>query len=345
MTKVSIIVPIYNVEKYLAQCIESILIQSFKDFELLLINDGSNDSCEQICENFRLHDPRVKVFNKANGGLVSACKVGINNASSEFICFIDSDDWIKEDYLEILMRNQLIHGADIICCQAIKKFPKFEYNYSLTTLKSGIYKSEEIISKLINDGEIGSKLISNSRCGKLIKTKIVKNNLIFYNNEIIHGEDQQLIVPTLLDCENISIIDNYFGYYYRYNEESITGRYSSNLWDKLLNLNIAIEQILLKKSKYNFKIQLNNELVSFAIHSIFNEYNCKSNFLKRYLEIKKITNNKKLIIAIKNSNIVKISLHKKLLSLLILHKLPFLITILEDINQIRKRGFSNDKNS
>ena len=96
----SIIVAIYKVEKYLSQCIESILAQSYKNFELILVDDGSPDNCPVICDEYAKTDSRIKVVHKNNGGLVSARKAGIEIASGEYICFVDGDDFVQYDMLE-----------------------------------------------------------------------------------------------------------------------------------------------------------------------------------------------------------------------------------------------------
>ena len=99
---ISIIVPVYNVEEYLQRCIDSILNQRFKDFELILINDGSTDNSLKICKEYSLSDSRVKVINKENGGLSSARNAGINIAKGKYIGFVDSDDWINEEMYQTL---------------------------------------------------------------------------------------------------------------------------------------------------------------------------------------------------------------------------------------------------
>lgn len=99
---ISIIIPIYNVEKYLKKCIDSILCQSFKDFELLLIDDGSPDNSGKICDDYALKDKRIKVFHKKNGGVSSARNLGINESKGKWICFIDADDWIEKEFCETL---------------------------------------------------------------------------------------------------------------------------------------------------------------------------------------------------------------------------------------------------
>ena len=99
--KISVIVPVYNVEQYLPRCIESILAQTYNDFELLLINDGSSDNSGNICDEYAKNNSRVRVFHKENGGVSSARNMGLDNAQGEYVVFVDSDDFIRNKYLEI----------------------------------------------------------------------------------------------------------------------------------------------------------------------------------------------------------------------------------------------------
>ena len=111
--KISVIVPAYNTEKYLRRCIDSILAQTFTDFELLLIDDGSTDQSGEICDEYADKDVRIKVFHKANGGVSSARNVGLDNALGEYICFCDADDWVDNDYFE-QMRKKSIKCAEVL---------------------------------------------------------------------------------------------------------------------------------------------------------------------------------------------------------------------------------------
>ena len=124
MAKISIIVPVYNVEKYLSRCIESILSQSFTDFELLLIDDGSRDSSGAICDEYASKDARIRVFHKENGGVSSARNLGLDNARGEYVVFIDADDIVKEQYLEHLMYSD----ADLVVA-GVKSFGIREKQY------------------------------------------------------------------------------------------------------------------------------------------------------------------------------------------------------------------------
>lgn len=117
--KISIIVPVYKVEKYLHKCIDSILAQTLIDFELILINDGSPDRCGEICEEYEKSDPRVRVIHKKNGGISSARNAGLDIATGDYIGFVDSDDWIEPDMYEILYNECVKNECEIISCSSI----------------------------------------------------------------------------------------------------------------------------------------------------------------------------------------------------------------------------------
>ena len=117
--KVSIIIPVYNVEKYLNRCIKSILKQTFRDFELILVDDGSPDKCPQLCDDWCKKDKRIWVIHKENGGQSSARNVGLEAARGEYIGFVDSDDWIEKDMLQLLYDSILKCRADISMCDYV----------------------------------------------------------------------------------------------------------------------------------------------------------------------------------------------------------------------------------
>ena len=119
---ISVIVPVYNVEKYLDRCVKSILSQSFSDFELLLVDDGSPDRCGEMCDEYAKGDSRIKAFHKRNGGLSDARNFGIEKALGEYLMFVDSDDYIHEQMLETLHRLITENDADLAVCSAMDVF-------------------------------------------------------------------------------------------------------------------------------------------------------------------------------------------------------------------------------
>ncbi len=115
-SRISIIVPIYNIASYLRQCIESILRQTYTDLEIILVDDGSTDGCYEICEEYRQKDSRVTVIHKENGGLVSACKAGIRAAAGDLNACVDGDDWIEPDMYERMYRKMTGQDVDVVMC-------------------------------------------------------------------------------------------------------------------------------------------------------------------------------------------------------------------------------------
>ena len=114
--KISVIIPVYNAESTLRRCVDSVLAQTFTDFECLLINDGSKDKSGEICDEYARKDSRVKVFHKENGGVSSARNVGLDNARGEWVSFVDSDDWVEGDILESMYKTALLSGSSLVTC-------------------------------------------------------------------------------------------------------------------------------------------------------------------------------------------------------------------------------------
>lgn len=113
---ISVVVPIYNVENYIKKCVDSILSQTYKNLEIILVDDGSPDNCPQICDEYAQKDSRIKVIHKENGGVSSARNIGMENARGKWIAFIDADDWIEEKYFEKMLDRVKTNDADIVLC-------------------------------------------------------------------------------------------------------------------------------------------------------------------------------------------------------------------------------------
>lgn len=213
---ISIIVPAYNVEKYISKCIESILNQTYEDFEVLLINDGSTDNTLNICNEYAKKDSRIRVINKENGGLSSARNKGIDFAKGDWISFIDSDDYIHQCMYEILYRNIIFYDADISMCNYKKV-----YNENIN-LENVDYKYSEDI-KIFNKIEALNQLYIEDNtnfvimCNKLYKKELFRN--LRFDIGQIH-EDQLIIHKILFKCNKL-IYNNIPLYYYLQREGSI----------------------------------------------------------------------------------------------------------------------------
>ena len=151
---VSIIVPIYKVEKYLDRCVQSILKQTYRDFEVILVDDGSPDKCPEICDEWAKKDKRIKVIHKENGGLSDARNVGMQAALGKYIAFVDSDDWVSTVYLEYLIKAMADSECDIIECETFwteEKIP-FEETAIKSNRKVAVFQAEEALEQLIKEG-------------------------------------------------------------------------------------------------------------------------------------------------------------------------------------------------
>ena len=143
----SIIVPAYNVENYIKQCVDSILAQSFTDFELLLVDDGSKDSTGKICDEYALKDTRVQVIHKQNGGLVSARKAGLAEAKGEYAAYVDGDDWIAEDMFQKLCECAIMQKVDVVVADFLCAYPDKEVK-TTQNMRQGRFTKEELCKEV-----------------------------------------------------------------------------------------------------------------------------------------------------------------------------------------------------
>ncbi|MFK7832545.1 MAG: glycosyltransferase family 2 protein [Winogradskyella sp.] len=220
--KISVIVPIYKIENYLPQCIDSLLEQSFLDFELILVNDGSPDGCPKICDDYAKLDHRVKVVHKENGGLLSARKAGLKAASGEYIAYVDGDDWVDHYYLDILYKLAKTNSADLVSTGHFR-----EFNGKIETIKPlyfGNFNAHDIkhsiLPNAIYNGEFCKHGISTYVWNKLFRKDILSKVLFDVPNEIVMGEDAAITYSYLAMCKRLVKSDIPL-YYYRQRHDSI----------------------------------------------------------------------------------------------------------------------------
>lgn len=215
MPKISVIVPIYKVEKYICPCIDSILAQTFTDFELILIDDGSPDKCGEICEDYAKNDPRIHVIHQENSGPSTARNKGIDwafaNSDSEWLAFIDSDDWVHPEFLQLLYKATSSLNIDLSICNYLKTDKQVETHTSpsINTFKK--YSIFSIPEKFWH-------LVTVTPCAKLFRKTLFKE--IRFPLNINCGEDVATIYKAVFSCDEIAISSKAL-YYYRQNQESI----------------------------------------------------------------------------------------------------------------------------
>lgn len=245
----SVIVPIYNVEAYLEKCIDSILGQSFTDFELLLIDDGSPDGCPAICDAYVAKDPRVRVIHKPNGGLVSARNTGIHAAIGEYICYVDGDDWIAPDLLETVYAKGIHeHETDMVIFGIVKKFADHDEEI-ISDLPEGLYSKkylkESICPHMMYDDSKSfcKGLIFPAACNKVYRRELLLQHCC-KDERIRMGEDNAFVYECVWYANSIYISNRILYYYNRLNDTAMGNSYDAGRFENNQRLSAYIERHL-----------------------------------------------------------------------------------------------------
>lgn len=255
MPKISVIVPVYNVENYLTQCLDSILKQTFSDFECICINDGSIDNSLKILKEYAFKDNRIKVINQENKGVVFTRNIGLKFSTGDYITFVDSDDWIDKEYLNVLYSKIISQDFDIVRAS-------FEFYDN----DNNSYKAPKIDKRLLvkKQPDIYNRLFfaytTTFIWGELYKTSIIKNNnVLFYQSKM--GEDIPFKLLTYIYSKKILFIENNL-YFYRKRQNSLTQETELLFIEDFKNFIFFIHDL------YNRKLN-NKESITFCINLLY----------------------------------------------------------------------------
>ncbi|MBR2489002.1 MAG: glycosyltransferase family 2 protein [Clostridia bacterium] len=224
MPIISVVIPVYNVEKYLKRCIESVLRQTFHNFELILVDDGSSDKSGSICDEYASLDTRIKVLHKANGGVSNARNDGIDIATGKYLMFVDSDDYIKENMLETLV-NKNPEDADMIISSIRMVCKNDTYEY---VMKDGMHTPDKLLTEYCF--EAFPKICLCGPWCKLYKTSLIKENCIKFDSNLSLGEDTAFNMLYVAKCKKIITISDIFYFYMRDNENSLFSKFRDNYY-------------------------------------------------------------------------------------------------------------------
>lgn len=238
MKSIGVVIPIYNTEKYLAKCVESVLNQNYEALQVVLVDDGSSDDSGEICDDFARRDSRVKVIHQVNKGKIESRYIGAANAKTDYITFVDSDDWIAENTYNSLL-ELLDQGIDIISYKIIRYISDCYQIKSGGKIRKGIFQGEKykefICSTMIWDDEINSWGIDPSLCNKLFKRDIILPQLDKARKICIsYGDDVAVVYPTLYKADSYAIADQYKYYHRRRIEGEIPEYFLDNSYYKKL---------------------------------------------------------------------------------------------------------------
>lgn len=210
MDLISVIVPIYNLDAYLYQCVASIVAQTYKHLEIILVDDGSTDNALEICEFFRKSDARVQFINKPNGGLVSARKAGLNASNGQYVFYVDGDDWIDPDCIERYYALACKHHVDLVIADY-----KREFLGNLVVMRNaippGFYDrlaiERDILPRMIYNGEFFNHSVRTYSWGKLYKRSLIAELQNAVPNQIMVAEDAALVYPAVYQAASLYVSD------------------------------------------------------------------------------------------------------------------------------------------
>lgn len=312
---ISIIVPIYKIEKYLNQCIDSIINQTYKNLEIILVDDGSPDNCPSICDEYAGIDSRIKVIHKQNEGLLAARKSGVEMATGDYITFVDGDDWIAPDMYEKVANSIDNYNPDMVITNFYWSFDDHD-DMSPLDLDKEYYDREELESqiypKMLFNGTYYRFGIYPNCWTKIVKADILRNNIFNSDNDVRMGEDASFTYGCLMDCNSLSIVNEPL-YYYRNTSESMSNAYDKNLeqyWYK--------PYLSIKNRAVETNVDLSNQLpyyllylINFLIRNESSKNNLKSKTEIKETLVKLINNN--LIDDLKTVNSSVLPKHTKFL--------------------------------
>ena len=287
--KISVIVPVYNVEKYLPRCIDSILNQTYKNLEIILVDDGSPDNCPAICDEYTQRDSRIKVIHKENGGVSSARNAGLDVATGEYIGFVDSDDWIATNMYEFLINSLTEQKADISIC-----------NFHSVDINGNSYNNVQYFGGIFFQDEILNKYLSDSLCTPCVFNKLFNAQTIggirFDLSKKI-GEDFLFNYFVFKNAKKIVTVEDLLYYYSVDRCDSAIHKANYELVNRWKNTKYIMETDITNNALYNYCLSRyakellccikellrtkNKELINKCYSEITNEI---KNYAKRFLK-------------------------------------------------------------
>lgn len=239
---ISIIIPAYNVETWIEKCIDTVRSQTYRNLEIIIIDDGSKDGTGSLCEGLADQDERITLLHQENKGVSEARNQGIKHSNGEYVCFVDADDYISADYVKMLYNSILETDAQMSVCGYVEENEK-RMERRVLKGNSGVQKSEAILESLFFHDEIGHSLWN-----KMLDNRLIKEESLLFAPDFLVGEDMLFLIQYLKRIERVAIIDG-IGYHYLLREQSaMQKKYWDNSYYKnrvsWLNALNAVESVL-----------------------------------------------------------------------------------------------------
>lgn len=293
MAKVSIIIPIYNAERYLKNSIESVCNQTLQDIEIILVNDGSTDNSLQICEKYASIDHRIKIIDKKNEGVSVARNKGMELATSEYITFVDPDDEVEIDMYENLYMKICKNKCDVILCNYIQIDKMGSLKVNLPIME-GTYERDqiqEILLNIVGGYKLEKTPIMGSVWRGMYKKSLVDKHNLKFPADIRPMQDLVFITNYLAKCNTMYIDENFYYIYYIRPNTGVTG-YKNNMWHNNKKVSCMLEDVLKENNlEVEGEVMITNRVINLILGAISNEAHSdnKSKLYTKLKNIKKIT--------------------------------------------------------
>lgn len=286
MKKVSIIVPAYNVEKYIVDTIKAIEVQTYKNIEIIIVNDGSTDNTLKICKELAKENKNIKLVNQYNKGVSEARNKGIEIATGEYMAFIDSDDLLEKDMIELLVKGLEKYNADISICGYKINYNNEYYSY-YGTKKIFEYNQKQLIEEFLNEEKI-----SVSLWNKLFRKECIKN--IQFAKGIRINEDKLFLLKAILNSQKAVYQDICKYIYIKRENSATTSKFSERIFD-VIKVNKKIKEILAEAKYPNVELIEINEIINLAViyrmmllSKSEKKYNKEYNYIKNTIKESRI---------------------------------------------------------
>lgn len=337
---ISIVVPVYNVpEKYLRSCVESLINQSYKKIEIILVDDGSKDKSGEICDQYATIDDRIKVVHKQNHGLSAARNTGYEHSKFEWLMFVDGDDYVEKNYCYEMLKAALHYDVDLVMCGMYKDYGKAleKYKYYIPANKrfdkDGCKWLQEQL--LHFDGNIAT-----AYC-KLINKKVLNSCGIFHNEELRQGAEGLEFNIRLFEKIGSAVFLDKWLYHYVYNESSISSKHDESNHRFVLNCFRAIKQQV-QKSENNEELMrwFNNRILYVVITTAISGYFSPSNkesYRYKSKKFREYLSDDMVITALNSDDMQELSTARKVVLLCIKHHLFFALQLLGFFRNIQKK--------
>lgn len=334
---VSVIIPVYNVEKFLNRCVDSVLSQTYKNIEIILVDDGALDSSPQICDEYTEKDSRVIAVHKKNGGLASARNAGLKVAKGDYILFVDSDDWIKDDTLEELLNIAAKNKVDFVRFIPVSAgYPDrpdgTPINFGTEDfMEEGVYNKEKMIRDIYPRLFVTPQLTMGpivAAWRSLYNRRFLVDNNLYFDEEVKYSEDAIFSAKVVYNSNKFYYIKGGYYYNYFYNTSSITKSFKKDRWDVCKILSSTFKEEFGDKSDYDFSKQLYLEDIYNVLNALGQNTHIES-FKERYTYIKNIFNDDFTKQSMKYIDLTDVSIKLKIILYLIKYKLtlPYMVLV------------------